>query len=586
MEGRAAAATATVSGPPIQVPNSVDIAKLREALTSQTPDEQFLADVLLQLPAGLLAVSHVQTKDRWPTVDELRALCGKDRGAVESVPLASVIVAKLGAVAATRAREQIEKREKQRTRSACLRAIALIAAGTTVERAMELASTSAHDFNVMKSADADVAHFAALVERAAAGAAWALTDSERAELGSIAREGRRMLAEHEAAEQQRKAVVLAQSLAGKADAMRKAIAKNGGSFALALATQAGHEWAEVADAPDDKQGRPAKVNHTPAIFSVTGQWPEGVVVPDSAADKVARIALHANSGMGTSSLHAVTMGNSALLGIGSDVMLQAGCTKALAVATAQWSLALMVAVTHYADAASLEAKLGGGNSLAAIEKAKGKTRVRMLLSQDCLLAIAAARWVHPAGLAELWTLTANGGLQTRDGLDRLAADAVRTVAEEFGVEPRDVRAFDTRPEEPVPGTILPAVVTVALPAGVAAIVRPVTMPGLVLHVGDGLAALIEDAVAGVVGGVTSPVSKPEAVAAGWVFGPSYDVMTKAGLDCAVGTAVARWSAAVYSILAPTRPRPAVTIGTLTITTDDYHGTQAARRSTSPGSHGG
>jgi hypothetical protein len=76
------------------------------------------------------------------------------------------------------------------------------------------------------------------------------------------------------------------------EAMREAVAEHG--LALALKTDAGRAWLKLA-----KDGALSYVKPTHATV---GCWPDGLAVPDDAADELARVAVHIDVGLGRSLL--------------------------------------------------------------------------------------------------------------------------------------------------------------------------------------------------------------------------------------------------------------------------------------------
>lgn len=397
VDAKAAAATA---GPAAsRVPVTIDIAKLRESLIAAEPDEQFLADALLQLPAGLLAIAQVQKPGgRWPDMCELTALCGKDKRTIESIPLALVIIGRLRKLADARDSAQRAEAEKRQTRSRCNNVVALLAAGVPTDRALAIAGVEAHELD------------AALQGRAM----WSLASDV-----ALAERGRSLLAAREAAEAEHKALAVASSPAGKAAAMREAMEEHGG-FANALVTEAGRAWIRAADdaektAPNGKPVEP-KISFVMPSHQTVGRWSDGLAVPDDVADALARVAVHVDTGLGSSLLaHVTGRRDGALFGASTAALVQAGCPAKLAAATAAWSMSVVNAARPLlaVNRRALDRGLGAPGAMDLMAAARGRAHLEYATSRAGWPAIATALWCVPVELSESSCLRCGTSSPTR-----------------------------------------------------------------------------------------------------------------------------------------------------------------------------
>jgi hypothetical protein len=197
-------------------------------------------------------------------------------------------------------------------------------------------------------------------------------------------------------------------------------------FAKALTTDAGRAWLKLHDERKDRALSVVSPQH-----AITGRWPGGLVVPEAAADDVARAAVHGDAGLGQSLLGLVSAArlDTPVFGLGAAVLRAAGCPEALAVATAEWGLALTHAGTAVCRA---ERKPRGRRTeVDAMIAARGRAHADLLLSRPCFPAIAAAAWCSPVELGELWYFTTDALGIKRWRLDELTREAVGWAHQTF-----------------------------------------------------------------------------------------------------------------------------------------------------------
>ena len=197
-------------------------------------------------------------------------------------------------------------------------------------------------------------------------------------------------------------------------------------LAKGLTTEAGRAWLKLFDERKDRV-----LSAVSAQAAVAGRWPTGLIVPDAAADDVARAAIHGDAGLGQSFLGLVSAAKleTPVFGPGAASLRVAGCPDALAVAAAEWGLALTHAGTSVCRA---ERKPRGRRSeVDAMVAARGRAHADLLLSRPCFPAIAAAAWCSPVELNELWYFTTDALGIVRWRLDGLTREAVAWLRPNF-----------------------------------------------------------------------------------------------------------------------------------------------------------
>lgn len=208
-------------------------------------------------------------------------------------------------------------------------------------------------------------------------------------------------------------------------------------LAKALTTQAGRAWLKLLDERKD-----LALSVVSSQCAITGRWPADLVVPDAAADDIARAAVHGDAGLGQSFLGLVSAAKleTPVFGPGAATLRAGGCPDALAVATAEWGLALTHAGTSVCRA---ERKPRGRRSeVDAMVAARGRAHADLLLSRACFPAIAAAAWCTPIELSELWYFTTDALTVERWRLNELTREAVAAVHRMFARLPAIPKAFD------------------------------------------------------------------------------------------------------------------------------------------------
>jgi len=197
-------------------------------------------------------------------------------------------------------------------------------------------------------------------------------------------------------------------------------------LAKVLTTDTGRAWLKLFDERKDRVLSPVSPQ-----AAVAGRWPAELVVPDAAADDVARAAVHGDAGLGQSFLGLVSAAKleTPVFGPGAANLRAAGCPDALAVAAAEWGLALTHAGTSVCRA---ERKPRGRRSeVDAMVAARGRAHADLLLSRPCFPAIAAAAWCSPVELNELWYFTTDALGIVRWRLDELTREAVAWLRPTF-----------------------------------------------------------------------------------------------------------------------------------------------------------
>jgi hypothetical protein len=209
-------------------------------------------------------------------------------------------------------------------------------------------------------------------------------------------------------------------------------------LAKALTTEAGRAWLKPSEERKDRE-----LSGISPEYAVVNRWPIDMVVPDTAADAIARAAVHADAGFGQSFLELACAAKFArpVFGPGAAMLKAAGCPDALSLATAEWSLAL----THAGTVVRRTERKPRGqkNEVDVLVAARGRAHADLLLSRLCFPAIAAAAWCTPVELTELWYFVTDALGVRRARLDELTLAAVAWVHRAFTQSPADMRGFDT-----------------------------------------------------------------------------------------------------------------------------------------------
>lgn len=178
-----------------------------------------------------------------------------------------------------------------------------------------------------------------------------------------------------------------------------------------------------------------ELSAVPPSCMVNGRWPADLALPDAATDGVARAAAHGDAGLGRSFLGRVSAAklDTPVFGPGAATLTAAGCPDALALATAEWSLAFVRAGTavHRAERKPRSRR----TEIDAMVAARGRAHADLLLSRPCFPAIAAAAWCSPVELSELWYFATGVFGIERWRLHGLAREATERVRQTFGMPP-------------------------------------------------------------------------------------------------------------------------------------------------------
>jgi hypothetical protein len=224
------------------------------------------------------------------------------------------------------------------------------------------------------------------------------------------------------------------------EAMRVAVAEHG--LALALTTDAGRAWLQLGS-------KDAALSYVRSTHANVGCWPDGLTVPDDAADALARVAVHIDAGLGRSLLAIMPNHGGVPFGVPAGALAAAGCPTPLAAATALWSFAMTNAARPIISRANRREHVDEIDLMAA---ARGRAHLEFGLSAAGRPAIAAALWCAPVELSELWHFLADVMELERDkararlvaerraALDRLARDAAAWARDAWTAGARRMRA--------------------------------------------------------------------------------------------------------------------------------------------------